>query len=117
MPVETVHAGEGQIPVAVAEAVYSAAVQAMVNSLQHAGPGARRWATVRGDGNGVVVEVGDRGSGFDPRGVPNERLGVRVSILERVTSVGGGARVDSAPGTGTVVRLRWPAEDSGEGDS
>jgi len=107
--VDTTHAGETQVPVAVAEAVYSAAVQAMVNSLQHAGAGATRWAAVRRDGDGVIVEVGDRGAGFDPAMVPNERLGVRVSILERVSSVGGAARVDTAPGAGTVVTLRWPA--------
>ncbi|AYF98318.1 sensor histidine kinase [Protaetiibacter intestinalis] len=98
------------IPVAVAEAVYSAAVQAMVNSLQHAGAGVERWAEVRATGDGVLVEVGDRGAGFEPDAVPTERLGVRVSILERVASVGGQARVDTAPGEGTTVRLQWPAE-------
>lgn len=97
----------GRIPVAVAEAVYSAAVQAMVNSLQHAGS-AERWAIVRGGGNGVVVEVGDDGGGFDPAAVPTERLGLRVSILERVASVGGAAVVDTAPGEGTVIALHWP---------
>ena len=107
--VETDRAGETPVPVAVAEAVYSAAVQAMVNSLQHAGPGAERWASVRYEGGGVVVEVGDRGVGFDPQVVPHERLGVRVSILERVSSVGGVARVDTSPGEGTLVTLRWPA--------
>ncbi|MFT4029044.1 MAG: histidine kinase [Protaetiibacter sp.] len=102
----------GRIPVAVAEALYSAAVQAMVNSLQHAGAGTRRWAVIRGDAaEGLLVEVGDRGSGFDPDAVPTERLGVRVSILERVTSVGGSAAIDTAPGRGTVVSLRWPAEE------
>ncbi len=109
VPVDTARAGETLVPVAVAEAVYSAAVQAMVNSLQHAGEGTTRWASVRSDGSGVVVEVGDRGSGFDASQVPNERLGVRVSILERVASVGGVAQVDTAPGSGTVVTLRWPA--------
>lgn len=107
--VETDRAGESPVPVAVAEAVYSAAVQAMVNSLQHAGPGTERWASVRYEGGSVVVEVGDRGVGFDPQIVPQERLGVRVSILERVSSVGGVARVDTAPGEGTLVTLRWPA--------
>ena len=107
--VETDRAGETPVPVAVAEAVYSAAVQAMVNSLQHAGPGTERWASVRYEGGGVVVEVGDRGVGFDPQVVPHERLGVRVSILERVSSVGGVARVDTSPGEGTLVTLRWPA--------
>lgn len=109
VPVDTSRAGETPVPVAVAEAVYSAAVQAMVNSLQHAGAGAKRWATVRHEGDGVIVEVGDEGAGFEPGLVPNERLGVRVSILERVASVGGVAKVDTTPGEGTVVTLRWPA--------
>ena len=99
----------GRIPVAVAEAVYSAAVQAMVNSLQHAGPAHRRWAVVRGGADDLVVEVGDDGAGFDPDAVPTERLGVRVSILERVASVGGVAVIDTAVGHGTVVSLHWPA--------
>jgi signal transduction histidine kinase len=98
----------GRVPVAVAEALYSAAVQAMVNSLQHAGP-ARRWAVVRGGGDDVVVEVGDDGCGFDPDAVPTERLGVRVSILDRVASVGGAAVIDTALDDGTVVALHWPA--------
>ncbi|MCS0499501.1 sensor histidine kinase [Protaetiibacter mangrovi] len=103
----------GRVPVAVAEAMYSAAVQAMVNSLQHAGAGVRRWAIVRGGDEDLVVEVGDRGSGFDRDAVPNERLGVRVSILERVASVGGAAAIDTAPGAGTVVSLHWPAVREG----
>ena len=101
-----------RIPIAVAEAVYSAAVQAMVNSLQHAGP-ARRWVIVRGGGDGLAVEVGDDGRGFETDAVPTERLGVRVSILERIASVGGAAVIDTHPGGGTVIALHWPA-DRGE---
>jgi signal transduction histidine kinase len=104
----------GRVPVAVAEAVYSAAVQAMVNSLQHAGGGTRRWAIVRGGAEDLLVEIGDRGAGFDPDAVPTERLGVRVSILERVASVGGVAVIDTVLGEGTVVSLRWPAGREGE---
>jgi signal transduction histidine kinase len=107
--VRTSGVGPGTVPIAVAEAVYSAAVQAMVNSLQHAGPGVRRWAAVRGEDGGIVVEIGDEGRGFDPESVPTERLGVRVSILERVASAGGEAALRSAPGEGTRVTLAWPA--------
>ena len=114
--VETDRAGETPVPVAVAEAVYSAAVQAMVNSLQHAGSGTERWASVRHEGGGVIVEVGDRGMGFDPQIVPQERLGVRVSILERVASAGGQARIDTSPGEGTVVSLSWDGEPPAEAE-
>ena len=37
---------------------------------------------------------------------------VRVSIIERVTNAGGVARIDSAPGRGAVITLRWPAPKS-----
>ena len=104
--------GSRSIPAAAGEAVVSAAVQAMVNSVQHAGDaGVKRWITVRGiHPLGIEVEVGDTGAGFAAWEVPTERIGVRVSILERVAQSGGRAEIDSAPGEGTVVSIRWPAE-------
>jgi signal transduction histidine kinase len=94
-----------------AEAVYSAAVQAMVNSLQHAGSGddVRRWLTVRPSaGGGIQVDVGDTGAGFEVGSVPTERLGLRVSIMERVANAGGTVEVDSKAGRGTVISIVWP---------
>ncbi len=98
------------IPSAQAEALYSAAVQAMVNSVQHAGgPEVRRWLKVSGvHGGAVEIEVGDAGRGFDMSQVPEARLGVRRSIIERTASAGGHADVVSSPGKGTVVTLSWP---------
>ncbi len=101
------------MPTAAAESIHSAAVQAMVNSAQHAGEGAHRWLSIGADDDGgVLIEVGDDGRGFDAAAVPPERLGVRVSILERVAGAGGRARIDSAPGRGTVVSIQWPAPRS-----
>lgn len=99
------------IPAAQAEALYSAAVQAMMNSVQHGGSGdVRRWLTVLGaPGGAVQIEVGDSGIGFDIVSVPDERLGVRRSIIERTTNAGGHAEVRSIKGRGTVVVLSWPA--------
>lgn len=98
------------LPTTAVEAIVSAAAQALVNSSQHAGPGSvRRWVTLERTGDaGVLVEVGDDGAGFDPAAVPEERLGVRVSIVERVANAGGRACIDSRPGAGTVVRVMWP---------
>jgi signal transduction histidine kinase len=68
---------------------------------------------VRGLGHGAIqVQVGDAGSGFEPATVPTERLGVRVSIVERMSSAGGHADVESSPGAGTTVTLRWPDDRS-----
>jgi len=101
--------GTRSLPVQAAEAIYSASVQAMVNSLQHAGEeGVSRWVSVRGIApGGIEVIVGDTGSGFD-MAERSERLGVRVSILERISNAGGRASVKSAPGEGTIVTIRWP---------
>lgn len=106
-----------EIPVHVAEAAYSATVQAMVNSLQHAGSGVDRWVEVHSHGHQAFsIEIGDRGTGFDLDQIPTERLGVRVSILERVASVGGHASIDTAPGEGTVIRLAWDGEQQPDDD-
>jgi len=101
--------GTRSLPVQAAEAIYSASVQAMVNSLQHAGEGdLSRWVAVRGVApGGIEVIVGDTGAGFD-MSERSERLGVRVSIVERISNAGGRATIQSAPGEGTIVSIRWP---------
>ena len=105
--------GTMAIPAQAADAVHAAAVQAMVNSIQHAGtePSVSRWLAVRGamDG-GIIIEVGDTGSGFALVEVPTERLGVRVSIIERVANAGGVAEIDSVKNEGSVITIRWPRD-------
>ncbi|BDZ53785.1 sensor histidine kinase [Agromyces marinus] len=102
-----------ELPVAVVDALSSAAMQAMVNSVQHAdGPigRVRRELLISGVApGGCVIRVRDNGAGFDPDAVPASRLGLRVSIDERMTGEGGFARVESGPGQGTRVTLAWPA--------
>ncbi|MFI5065792.1 MAG: sensor histidine kinase, partial [Streptosporangiales bacterium] len=60
-------------------------------------------------GPAVQVRIRDAGRGFDPGLIGPSRLGVRMSISERVADCGGSASVRSAPGEGTEVCLRWPA--------
>jgi signal transduction histidine kinase len=86
-------------------------VQAMTNSVKHAGgPELTRTVVLRGTtAGGVQAVISDDGAGFDPALATSERLGVRVSILERVRLVGGDADIRAAPGLGTTVVLSWPA--------
>jgi signal transduction histidine kinase len=101
------------IPFRVAESLYLAAAQAMTNSIQHAGDvGARSVAVEVGDDRIVHVCVRDDGAGFDPAAVHADRLGLRVSIIERVVAVGGSVELRSRPGTGTSVSIRWSDEDT-----
>ena len=102
----------GAIPTQSAEAVYAATLQAVANSLQHAGHGreVKRWLSVeeavRG---GIRIGVGDSGRGFIPALVLPGRIGLRVSIVERVTRAGGGVAIESAIGEGTIIWITWPA--------
>ncbi|MCW4385094.1 hypothetical protein OH146_04815 [Salinibacterium sp. SYSU T00001] len=103
-------AGDSVLPPVVAESLYSATLQAMVNSIQHAGDeSVPRWVSMRTRSDaGIHIEVGDEGAGFVVEEVPVERLGVRVSIIERMLRAGGEARIESAPGEGTLVFIDWP---------
>ncbi len=101
----------GSIPAQSGEAVYSAAMQAMINSLQHAGAGdeIHRWLSVdQAEGGGIRIGVGDDGAGFAMNTVPSERLGLRVSIIERVTNAGGAVEVDAALDRGVRIWIVWP---------
>jgi signal transduction histidine kinase len=115
--VRVVNAGGVELPVEAVEALYSAAVQAMVNSMQHAdepGRTTRRELRVRGvRAGGCVIEITDNGRGFDRDRVPVERLGLRVSIEEWMTNAGGAARIATRPGHGTTVSI---ASLAGAGD-
>ena len=115
--VRVVNAGGVELPVEAVEALYTAAVQAMVNSLQHAdepGRSARRELRIRGvRAGGCVIEIADNGAGFDPARVPAERLGLRVSIEERMANAGGTAEISTRIGHGTTVTIAWPAGAAG----
>jgi two-component sensor histidine kinase len=98
---------EHSIPFNVAETLFAATLQALINSVQHAGADATdRSVMVSWSTSKVTVTVTDDGVGFDPT-APSDRLGVRVSIIERVQAVGGTVTIDSAPGRGTTVTLTW----------
>jgi signal transduction histidine kinase len=88
-------------------ALVAATREAVVNAATHS-----RAATVdvyaEVEPGQATVFVRDRGVGFDPSSVPEDRHGVSGSIVGRMTRHGGTAAVRSAPGEGTEVRLEVP---------
>ena len=62
--------------------------------------------------NEIAVFVRDRGVGFDPAAVPEDRHGIAESIRGRLERAGGSASVVSTPGEGTEVELRIPRSTS-----
>lgn len=95
------------LPGPVATALADAVAEALTNVARHAGTTTARVGA-RPVGAGAVVEVLDGGSGFDPATVPAHRRGLRESVTGRMAAVGGNASVESRPGAGTRVTLRWP---------
>ena len=57
----------------------------------------------------VVVEIRDNGHGFDPANGHPGHFGLE-SMHSRAAEIGGRLTIASAPGSGTVVRVRVPAE-------
>ncbi|GAA1576139.1 ATP-binding protein [Streptomyces globosus] len=97
-----------ELPGDIAAAVAAAASEALNNVRRHAGTGLA-YLTAAGRAGGLEVTVADRGSGFDPADTAGAGTGLRRSVHARMAAAGRAARVDSHPGEGTVVELRWPA--------
>lgn len=95
----------GVLPGRVARALVLAATQAIANAVQHAGA-AGLQVTVQARAAGIRVRIADAGGGFDPAAIPEDRLGIRGSIVARTAAVGGRARVQTTA-SGTVVTLEW----------
>lgn len=106
VPIEVVCVGDCPMDDALA-AMLRAAREAMVNASKYAGTDS---ISVFGevDQEEVLVFVRDRGAGFDMDAVPEDRMGVRGSILGRMDRHGGSARIRTGPGEGTEVQLRMP---------
>lgn len=100
--------GSGLVPQEVAAAFAEATSEAIRNSLEHAGSHlVTRSVTVDMGPETITIEIVDDGAGFDPAVVPEDRLGIAVSIRGRLAGVGGEADIESTRATGTRVTLRW----------
>ncbi|WP_158579851.1 ATP-binding protein [Geodermatophilus marinus] len=106
LTVESVVVGDAPVDDALA-ALGAATREALVNAAKHAGvPTADLYTEVTP--GSVAVFVRDRGKGFDPETVPDDRRGLRDSVSGRLARVGGTATVRSASGEGTEVELVLP---------
>ncbi|MFI1103189.1 PspC domain-containing protein [Streptomyces melanogenes] len=88
-----------------------AAREAMVNAAKYGGEGGAVQVFAEVEGRTVFVSVRDRGPGFDLDAVPDDRMGVRESIIGRMQRNGGTARLRSVPGGGTEVELEMERAD------
>ncbi|HEU4492184.1 MAG TPA: PspC domain-containing protein [Jiangellales bacterium] len=103
VPVEVVTVGDSELDEH-SRALVAAAREAVVNAAKHSGA-AKVDLFVEATADLIEVFVRDRGSGFDPADVPDDRLGLRRSVRDRMERHGGTADVRSTKGEGTEVRL------------
>ena len=95
------------VPEPVIQAFCGATDEALTNAGKHAHASLAR-VIVHDTGGLLTVTIADRGVGFD-QSAPRGGFGMRESIGRRMRDVGGIALVESTPGAGTQVTLRWPA--------
>jgi len=88
-------------------ALLAAAREATVNAAKWSGAGTVSLFT-EVEPAAVSVFVRDRGRGFDPAAVPEDRKGLAESVRARMERRGGSAAVRSTPGEGTEVVLTMP---------
>lgn len=97
------------VPGRVGRALTLAAMQAITNAVEHAdGEGLAVAVRAVTDPVRVRIDVRDTGGGFELEEVPDDRLGIRASIIARVAAVGGTALITSGD-HGTTIRLEWRA--------
>ena len=106
VPVEAVTVGDCELDDNLS-ALVAAAKEATVNAAKWSGASViSLFAEVEAEEVSIVVR--DRGRGFDPDAVPEDRKGLAESVRGRMTRRGGSAVVNSVPGEGTKVTLTMP---------
>ena len=104
VPVEAVTVGDCDLDDNLS-ALMAAAREATVNAAKWSGASVISLFAEVEPGE-VAIVVRDRGKGFDPELVPEDRKGLAESVRGRMARRGGTATVNSAPGEGTKITLK-----------
>lgn len=107
----TSNLGEQRLPPTLETVCFRVVQEAFTNVLRHA-RAAHCWVELAVHGTEVQIGIRDDGTGFDvaaarKRALRGESFGL-LSLLERVQLFGGTIAIDSTPGRGTAIRVRFP---------
>jgi signal transduction histidine kinase len=109
IPIRVRDGGIGRCEGATEAAIYFCALEAIQNTIKHAGPGAEVSITLERDVQRVRFTVADDGVGMNTGSVVGG-MGV-TDMRDRVGAVGGNLELTSSPGHGTVIRGTVPDPD------
>jgi signal transduction histidine kinase len=91
------------------EHLYRLGQEALANATKHA-EAKQITVAITTDGSTVGLEVSDDGRGFDTDEAHPGHLGL-TTMQSRASEIGAQLRIDSAPGSGTMVRVEVPLHD------
>lgn len=111
-------AGQVMVPRPVVDEVEATLLEALKNVEKHAGEDAEAWVLLDQETDDeVILWVRDNGVGMSADEVTDAsirgRMGIKDSIVGRMSALGGSAMLKSSPGLGTEWELRFPV-DMGE---
>ncbi|MDR0284752.1 MAG: PspC domain-containing protein [Propionibacteriaceae bacterium] len=111
--VELVTVGDQEMTVEI-DAVVRAVREAILNAAKHSGV---EKIDVYAEMSNERAEayVRDRGRGFVIADIGDDRLGIRHSIIDRMSRYGGHVDIRSTPGEGTEIHLSMPLTEEGTG--
>lgn len=96
-----------RLPAPIALLVYHIAREGVMNALKHAHP-RDVWITVREEDEDIVLMLRDNGVGFDTE-APGPEGHFGMAMMRERAQVGGGRfEVESEPGQGTAITVRFP---------
>jgi signal transduction histidine kinase len=96
-----------QLPAPIALLVYHIAREGVMNALKHAQP-RDVWISVREEDDDIVLSLRDNGVGFDTS-APGPEGHFGMAMMRERAQVGGGRfEVESEPGHGATITVRFP---------
>lgn len=112
IPVKVTVVGQGILPADVQVAIYRICQEALNNVAKHAEAGAVE-ISLKHDGNAIELSIQDDGRGFDPGRATSGHYGLSM-MRERAEAVGAIFSINTRPGQGTKLTIRWAQAEGKE---
>ncbi|MDR0950427.1 MAG: hypothetical protein LBM13_02135 [Candidatus Ancillula sp.] len=90
------------------EVALKSVTQGLINAIKHGKPGYNLYLEVTpidSENTEIVIVIRDHGNGFDLSKIPEDRLGVRESIIGRIESIGGKVEYESRKDWGCQLTI------------